>query len=95
MTNFVDRENYLYAAFPGVLKPGNISYEHFKYLIELSNIHSMKIIQSLEDYFVRGIERRVICEANNVSPGYLSVKIRQLQDISRLVILMYPFYQSE
>ncbi|MDF8922251.1 PapB/FocB family fimbrial expression transcriptional regulator [Escherichia coli] len=39
-------------------------------------------MNALEDYFVNGKNRKEICDNHKINQGYLSLKIRELQDIS-------------
>lgn len=74
------------------LKPGEVTVEHFESLIDISNLRSQQIILSLYSYFVEGIERQRICEIHGVNNGYLSVKIKQLQELNKKIIGMSSIY---
>lgn len=74
------------------LSPGQVSDEQFCMLIDISPVRSDKVINALQEYFVNGIARSVICEKYNVNPGYLSIKIREIQSLSRKIIDIYPYY---
>ncbi|WP_045438152.1 PapB/FocB family fimbrial expression transcriptional regulator [Citrobacter sp. S-77] len=74
------------------LEPGTVEQEHFSLLINISSIRSRKVIHALEDYFVNGVKRKIICERYNVNPGYLSLKIREIQSVSSMVYRALPFY---
>ncbi|EEY4091522.1 PapB/FocB family fimbrial expression transcriptional regulator [Escherichia coli] len=74
------------------LEPGSVDRELFSLLINISSIRSVKVICALEGYFVHGIARKIICEKYNVNPGYLSLKIREIQNISASVYQVLPFY---
>lgn len=74
------------------LFPGQVSDEQFCMLIDISPVRSDKVINALQEYFVNGIARSVICEKYNVNPGYLSIKIREIQSLSRKIIDIYPYY---
>lgn len=74
------------------LEPGLVDRELFSLLIEISSIRSGKVICALEGYFVHGISRKDICAKHNVNPGYLSLKIREVQSISASVYRVLPFY---
>ncbi|HDQ4244380.1 TPA: hypothetical protein P8656_004243 [Escherichia coli] len=74
------------------LEPGSVDQELFSLLINISSIRSGKVICALEGYFVHGIARKIICEKYNVNPGYLSLKIREVQNISTRVYQILPFY---
>ncbi|EJH8995741.1 hypothetical protein NF634_002869 [Salmonella enterica] len=75
-----------------VLTPGMVSNEHFLILIDISAIRSEKVIKALQEYFVNGTPRNIICEKNQVSPGYLSLKIREMQFLSRRIMDIYPYF---
>lgn len=87
-----NKQSYLYSSGFGFLKQGNVAHEHFMLLIDISSINSQKVIQALEAFLVRGRDRKEVCELYGVSQGYFSIKLRQLQDISRIVVDMYPYY---
>lgn len=70
------------------LKPGSVTVEHFESLIGISNLRSQQIILSLYSYFVEGYERNKVCELYGVNNGYLSVKIKQLQELNKKIISM-------
>ncbi|EMI7380127.1 hypothetical protein V6973_004072 [Salmonella enterica] len=75
-----------------VLTPGMVCNEHFVILIDISAIRSEKVIKSLQEYFVNGTARNIICEKNKVNPGYLSLKIREIQCLSRRIMDIYPYF---
>ncbi|HCP5802217.1 TPA: adhesin biosynthesis transcription regulatory family protein [Escherichia coli] len=64
------------------LRPGKVDKKQFVLLIDISSIRSYKVINALEDYFVNGKNRKEICDNHKINQGYLSLKIRELQDIS-------------
>ncbi|EDS3841722.1 hypothetical protein GUD61_000494 [Salmonella enterica] len=76
----IDKASYIYVKKPGHLRSGEVHPEHFRMLIEVSSIHSPKIILAMEDFLVRGIPRKIACEIHGVSPGYVStLTIKQIQ----------------
>ncbi|HBE6106727.1 TPA: transcriptional regulator [Escherichia coli] len=75
------------------LSPGNVSPEHFQYLMALSKTRGRKIDMALEDYLVKGKSRKEIFETYNISPGYFSLKLNQLRQCSRIVMDMMRFYR--
>jgi hypothetical protein len=75
-----------------VLIPGNVPAEMFYALIDISAIRSEKVIYALKSFFVDGKERGAICESLNVNAGYLSIKIRELQTLTKKIMGLYPFY---
>ncbi|HGH2865853.1 TPA: adhesin biosynthesis transcription regulatory family protein [Salmonella enterica subsp. enterica serovar Typhimurium] len=78
-----------------ILSPGKISEEHFWLLIEISSVHSEKVINALRDFFVMGYTRKEACERHNVSLGYFSGAVWRFQRVSQTVNRLVPFYISE
>ncbi|EBU9816023.1 transcriptional regulator [Salmonella enterica] len=76
----------------GELAPGGVPEEQFWLLIDISPIHSEKIILALKDYFVSGCSRKVVCECHGLSSGYLSTSINRLNFISRNVQKLTGYY---
>ncbi|EBI9246247.1 transcriptional regulator [Salmonella enterica] len=74
------------------LEPGNMTEGHFWLLIEVSSIHSEKVIQALQDFLVLGYFRREACERNKVSAGYFSTALGRLQRVSDIVSQLAPYY---
>ncbi|WP_071829091.1 PapB/FocB family fimbrial expression transcriptional regulator [Citrobacter sp. S-77] len=74
------------------LIPGNTEQEHLKLLIDISKTRSGKVINALHDYFVLGSPRTDICHKYNVNQGYLSLKIREMQELSGQVYKLFPYY---
>ncbi|MDM2845522.1 adhesin biosynthesis transcription regulatory family protein [Citrobacter sp. Cpo090] len=77
---------------PYKLEPGRVDKEHLDILIDISPIRSGKIIIALSEYYINGMKRRVICEKYGVNPGYLSLKIREVQDLNCRIYKLLPFY---
>ncbi|EAQ3218741.1 hypothetical protein C2O24_19955 [Salmonella enterica] len=75
-----------------VLSPGMVSDEHFRRLIDISTVRSDKVINALQEYFVNGTARNAICERYQVNSGYLSIKIREIQSLSRRILDIYPYF---
>ncbi|EBX0312422.1 transcriptional regulator [Salmonella enterica subsp. enterica serovar Muenchen] len=77
------------------LSSGGMADNHFWLLVEVSPLHSEKVIDALRDFLVLGYSRREACERHEVSQGYFSGALgrflRTHQTVSRLV----PFYISE
>lgn len=84
--------DFMYPRAAGYLTQGKVHLEHFRLLCNVSNIYSERILLALELFLVKGHERRVACEQAGISQSCFSVKLRQIQDISRTVIQMYPWY---
>ncbi|HCQ9025329.1 TPA: hypothetical protein OMI62_004573 [Escherichia coli] len=74
------------------LTPGDTDPEHLRLLIDISSIRSDKIINALNDYFILGESRADVCKKHNVNQGYLSLKIRELQELSGRVYRLFPYY---
>ncbi|MED8729959.1 adhesin biosynthesis transcription regulatory family protein [Escherichia marmotae] len=74
------------------LSPGNVSEEHFWLLVEISPIHSEKIIFALKDFFVSGCSRKEVCERHGISPGYFSGALGRFRHVSMIVFQLIPYY---
>lgn len=74
------------------LTPGKMSGEHFNKLMNISTIHSEKVILALEDYCVRGSDRRTACNKFNVSQGYFSICLKKLQRLDQNVADIIQHY---
>ncbi|MDM2845513.1 adhesin biosynthesis transcription regulatory family protein [Citrobacter sp. Cpo090] len=76
------------------LIPGRTEQDHLKLLIDISKMRSDKVINALHDYFVLGATRTDVCHKYNVNKGYLSLKIRELQELSGRVYKLFPYYMD-
>ncbi|EHR8284211.1 transcriptional regulator [Escherichia coli] len=74
------------------LAPGKVSEKHFNKLIEISAIHSEKVILALKDYYVVGANRKCACSRHNVSQGYFSISVRKLQKLNEMIVDIIQFY---
>ncbi|EEJ2352839.1 hypothetical protein AH810_004398 [Salmonella enterica subsp. enterica] len=81
---FLHERYYLYSGF--------VAEKHFSLLIEISTIRSDKIRKALSVYFVDGESRSNVCEKYNVAQSCLSMKIKELQRLSKFVYELQPFY---
>lgn len=81
-----------YSFHLGYLHPEKIKAEHFGLLVGISSIYSERILLALELYLVRGQSYQQTCAAAEISQRQLSVKLRQLQDVSATVIRPFQFY---
>ncbi|WP_425336395.1 PapB/FocB family fimbrial expression transcriptional regulator, partial [Yokenella regensburgei] len=45
----MDKLNYLNYGRPGTLRSGSVHPEHFRLLIDLSGMQSVRVIQAMED----------------------------------------------
>lgn len=75
-----------------LMYPGEVSPEHFQYLIRLSRIHGKKAVEALEAFLVKGWSRKDIFETYKISPGYFSLKLSQIRNCNKMVFEMLPFY---
>ncbi|MBJ9214347.1 hypothetical protein I5481_20955 [Citrobacter freundii] len=76
----------------GGIEPGSIDKEHFYLLLSLTSISSEKMKSALEHYFVLGESHRSVCKYFGVNSSYFSLKVRVIQDVSRTVLALYPYY---
>ncbi len=73
------------------LRPGTVQPEHFRLLINISNIHSEKVVRALERHLVHGIIRKEACFDEGVSAGFFSQKLKQLQYINQMASLLVNY----
>ena len=66
--------------------------EQFWLLIELSPIHSEKIILALHDHLVLGESRKVVCEFYSINSGYFSASIAKFMRIHQLCAQLSLYY---
>lgn len=71
-------DNFSSSTTKGQFAPGVMTEGRFLLLIEISSIHSEKVIAALKEHLVLGYTRREVCERNNVSAGYLSLSLTKL-----------------
>ncbi|EJB9575229.1 hypothetical protein MXH76_004447, partial [Salmonella enterica] len=79
-------ERFLYSKY--YLYPGRVLDKHFNLLVEFSGIRSEKVIKALGEHFVYGHPRTEVCKKHSVTQGYLSVKIKKLQQLSKVIYEM-------
>lgn len=77
---------------PVSIEPGSVDKNHFHLLLSLTSISSERIKLALEHYFVLGESQRSVCEIFDVNSSYFSLKVRVIQDVSRTVLALYPYY---
>ncbi|HAO0301293.1 TPA: transcriptional regulator [Escherichia coli] len=77
------------------LSPGKMPEGQFWLLIEISSVHSEKVINALGDFFVLGYTRREVCERHGVSQSYFSGALRHFRYTHQVVSKLVPFYISE
>lgn len=76
----------------GQLQPGKVSVEHFNQIIAISSIRSERTIIALKRYLVHGERRGVISVETGVSQSTISVKIRQIQSLSCMILNIQKYY---
>ena len=74
------------------LSPGSLSDNHFWLLIDISSIHSKKVINALRDFLVLGYTRKESCIHNGVSPSYFSTSLSRLQHVNSMMFQLAPYY---
>lgn len=82
-------------SIPGTLHPGMVDIRHLRLLLTLCNVSNPRMVLAIEDVLVGGFPRREACERNGVSQSHLSVKLRRLQDVSQMVLRIYPYVRDE
>ncbi|EPT0049289.1 TPA: PapB/FocB family fimbrial expression transcriptional regulator, partial [Escherichia coli] len=78
-----------------VLEAGKVPEEQFWLLIDISSIHSQRIINALYDYIVEGASRKVICERHNINNGYFTTCLKKLNYINKVISELSRFYTDE
>lgn len=77
-----------------MLIPGFVSESVFDLLIELSSIHSIKVISALRDYLVLGDARKDVCERYGASISYFSIALGRLFRINQIVSQLICYYHE-
>ncbi|WKS81836.1 adhesin biosynthesis transcription regulatory family protein [Edwardsiella tarda] len=75
-----------------ILVAGALTDEWFGLLIEVSPIHSDKVIKALRDHLVDGDSRKMVCERHRVNAGYLSICMGRLFHINQVVCRLSSYY---
>ena len=86
---------YLTKGHKQALLPGRMTDHHFWLLVEISPLHSEKVINALRDFLVLGYTRKEACERHEVSQGYFSGALGRIQRTHQTVNRLVPFYISE
>lgn len=76
----------------GALLCGKVDQDLFYILLEISPIHSEKVMLAMRDYLVHGHCRRDVCNRYGLNNGYFSVSISRLIRINQLIIAALPYY---
>lgn len=77
----------------GAFVPGAMTEGLFWLLIEISSIHSEKVIAALNEHLVLGYTRREVCERNSVSAGYLSLSLAKLLRVEIAAASLSTYYK--
>ncbi|EJZ3074357.1 transcriptional regulator [Escherichia coli] len=93
----VDKEERLFAfrASNVTIMPGNMPEVQFWLLVEISPIHSEKMISALREFLVHGYSRKDICRKYNISSGYFSSALGRFQRVVFTVMQLMPYYVQE
>lgn len=78
-----------------ILTPGKVSVGFFDILIELSAIHSEKIINALRDHLISGESRKKSCERHGANISYFSVALGRLFYVAQLISQLEPYYYDD
>ncbi|ENT2734507.1 PapB/FocB family fimbrial expression transcriptional regulator [Escherichia coli] len=78
-----------------MLIPGFVSEAAFDLLIELSSVHSIKIINALHDYLVSGDSRKIACERHGANSSYFSIALGRLFRINQIVSQLASYYSEQ
>ncbi|WP_309295832.1 adhesin biosynthesis transcription regulatory family protein [Escherichia coli] len=76
------------------ISPGKLDEEQFWLLVEISSIHSEKVIKAMRAHLVHGIPRKNVCNEYNVNNGYLSTSLSRLNYIHRVASYLSKFYRN-
>ncbi|CAD6177056.1 major pilu subunit operon regulatory protein PapB [Escherichia coli] len=77
------------------LVPGRVDDIQFLLLVEISSIHSEKVIRALKDHLVDGYSRKEACDRHNVSVSYFSGALKRLKKVNQAVSWLVPYYTKE
>lgn len=86
---------YFRKKYDRALLPGKMPENQFWLLVEISPLHSKKVIDALRDFLVLGYTRREACERHEVSQGYFSGALGRFQCTHQTVSSLIPFYIPE
>lgn len=77
------------------LSSASLSEEQFWMLIEISPLHSEKVICALRDFLVYGYARREVCDKYNVSLSYFSIALGRISHVNHVVSSLASYYDSK
>lgn len=75
-----------------MLIPGFVSEEVFDLLIELSSVHSIKIVNALHDYLVFGENKKDVCDRYGANASYFSIALGRLFRVNQIVSQLFSYY---
>lgn len=76
------------------LSSASLSEEQFWMLVEISPLHSEKVICALMDFLVFGYTRREVCEKYNVSLSYFSIALGRISHVNQVVSSLASYYDG-
>lgn len=82
----------LFETVDATIIPGDMPEFQFWLLIEISPIHSEKMIFALKEFLVQGYSRKDICKKYGISSGYFSSALGRFQRVIFTVIQLMPYY---
>lgn len=75
-----------------MLIPGFVSEEVFDLLIELSSVHSIKIVNAMHDYLVFGENKKDVCDRYGANASYFSIALGRLFRVNQIVSQLISYY---
>lgn len=75
-----------------MLIPGFVSEEVFDLLVELSSVHSIKIVNALHDYLVLGENKKDVCDRYGANVSYFSIALGRLFRVNQIVSQLLSYY---
>ncbi|AUM10818.1 PapB/FocB family fimbrial expression transcriptional regulator [Escherichia coli] len=76
----------------GTLLCGQVDESLFRILVEISSIHSERVILAMRDYLVHGHSRKDVCNRYCLNNGYFSVSLSRLVRVNQLIISALHYY---
>ncbi|MEE7414659.1 PapB/FocB family fimbrial expression transcriptional regulator [Escherichia marmotae] len=76
------------------LPSASLSKKQFWMLVEISPLHSEKVICALRDFLVFGYTRREVCDKYNVSLSYFSIALGRISHVNHVVSSLASYYDS-
>ncbi|HBE6106720.1 TPA: transcriptional regulator [Escherichia coli] len=79
----------------GRLTSSSLTEEQFWMFVEISPLHSEKVICALRDFLVLGYARREVCHKYNVSLSYFSIALGRISHVVHIVSLLFSYYNGK